>query len=330
MKIPKDLQKKYKKKPKEKRKDRILNSYIQAFKNSFLELMMKFDDRRKLEYINETNDVSAETGNNPRFAIKWNEKKIKISIFRDEIEKICGIIKSIRGDIDFIELHKQIANHEYGHILSAKTTYDLYPDEARDYDLFELTQEQLLPMHHSPLEEKMMQVSIERLVGTFWEFLGNYTVREKIDPNTPSDSLKSKESNAINIIREIESKGSFTLQTVHSSPNVMNKGFDRFFTIHRISDEFYIFKEWEQFCSLFKGKSVEASLKLMKFINELFENTIKINSNINAMKEDIIELAKYLDRLNFKNITQNNVLSNSDKAVLKEFIQYLKDKQRMD
>ncbi len=328
MKLPKELQKKSKKSVSKKRKTNKINSYILAFKAQFALLMDEFKDKKTMEDEYEINEVSDKTANKPRFAVKWDDNKIQVVIFKDVIKELNEKIGSLISDTNFIKLNQQIANHEYGHILSAETTHKLYPDEAKKYDVFELSQKQLLPMLHSPsLEKKMKQVSIDRLIYSFWEFLANYMVREKIDSNTPSDSLKSKEANILNLIQQIESKGEFTLYTTFRKENVMDKGFDRFFLLLRISDEFFVFDQWKRFCSFFNGKKIKKSLKLIRTINVLFENIIRINRSIESMKEDVIELANHLDRLNFSNITQMDVFSESDKSVVKEFIGYLKDKE---
>jgi len=268
--------------------------------------LVRFNDKRNLEYVFEIDKVSTQTANKPRYALKWNENKIQVVIFKEIIKEVSQIIINLISDINLTELNRQIANHEYGHILSAETTYDLYPDEARKYDVFKLTQEQLLPMLHSPLEKVLKQVSIERMIGTFWEFLANYLVKEKINPNMPLESLLSKEANLINLIQEIERKGKFTLYSPKRNESINDKGFERFFIIFRVSDEFYLYNKWKKFCSFFKGKGMNSSLKLMKIINKIFENIIRINSNIKEMKEDVIILTKHLDHLDFINITEKN------------------------
>ncbi len=327
MKIPKNLQNKNRKGSLRKKENISTEILIQAFKGQFSRLIEKFEETRKIEYVYEIDEVGAKIGNKPRFAVKWDEEKIQVVIFEEQIKEISAIITSLIRNINLVELHKQIAKHEYGHILSAKTTYDLYPDEAKNYNVFELSQEQLLPMHHSPLENQLKQVSIDRLIGIFWEFLGNYKVREKIEENFPSESLKSKRANILNTIQQIESRGSFTLYNPNTGERIMDKGFDRFFLLQENSDEFYLFDKWDEFCALFHRKEIEESLKLMNRINKLFEKIIQINTKIENMKEDVIELAKSLDRLDFAKITQKNLLSDSDKDILKEFIGYLREKE---
>ena len=308
------------------RKTDLTDSFIEAFKERFIELKIKFNDKRNMEYIDEIDKVSVQTSNKPRFAIKWNKVKIQVSIFKQSIRNISGLIKKSIKDINLIELHKEIANHEYGHILSARTTYDLFPDEAREYDLFELTQEQLLPMHYSPIENQLKQVSTDRLFGIFLEFLANYKVKELIDSNPAYESLKSKTANILNLIREIETKGVFSLFNPNLSSTKMDKGFDRFFLFLKISDEFYLFNKWDDFCSPFKGKGIESSLKLMKIINKFFEKVILLNDDIHPMKNDIIKLAKILDRLDFIQLIQSNHLTHSNKAIIREFLNFLSDK----
>ncbi len=107
----------------------------------------------------------------------------------------------------------------------------------------------------------------------------------------------------------------------------MDKWFDRFFFFLTTSDEFYLFDEWDEYCSVFEGKKISKSLKLIRILNEIFEKIIQINTTIEDMKEDVIELAKYLDRLDFTKITQKNVLSDSDKDILKKFLGYLREKE---
>ncbi len=204
MKLPKNLQNKYKKVPPRKNKFISTDLLIQAFKDQFSQLIEKFDEIRKVEYVYEIDTVSAKTGIKPRFSVKWNEEKIHIVIFKEQIKELSTIVTKFIKNIDLIELHKQIAKHEYGHILSANTAHDLYPDAAKMYNVFELSHEQLLPMHYSPLEDELKQVSIDRLTGIFWEFLGNYNVREYIDENPPSESIKNKEANILNYNRQIE------------------------------------------------------------------------------------------------------------------------------
>ena len=146
MKYPKELQKAKKGNHSKVKESNFTSSLIQTFKKQFEKLKDNFNDKKRLDYIYEIDKVTNKTSNRPRFAIKWNEEKILISIFKQEIGEISEIIKNLVKDIDLIELHKQIANHEYGHILSAKTAHDLFPEEARQYDLFKLTQEQLSPL----------------------------------------------------------------------------------------------------------------------------------------------------------------------------------------
>lgn len=288
--------------------------------------MDNFNDNRNLDYIYEIDKVTSRTSNRPRFAIKWNEEKILSSIFKKEIREVSEIIKKIVRDIDLIELHKQIANHEYGHILSAKTAHDLFPEEAGQYDLFNITQEQLLPMHFSPLENQLKQVSIDRLIGNFWEFLADYNVREKIDKNPPKAYLKSQIANNVNLIGQFKVNGVFSLYNPFPSENEMEKGYDRFFLIFRNSEAFYIFNEWEEFCSQFKGVGIQNSLKLMKIINKFFEKIILLNNDIHSMKKDVIKLATILDRLDFDQLTQRNQFKQSAKVIIRDYIKYLSNK----
>ena len=327
--MQKELQKKKKTTHLKERKSYFTDSFIEAFKERFIELKKKFKYKRNLEYIDKIDNVFLKTSIKPRFAIKWNEEKIQVSIFKQSIRNISEIIKKSIKDINLIELHRQIANHEYGHILSARTTYDLFPDKAREYDLFELTQEQLLPMHYSTLENQLKQVSIDRLFGIFLEFLANYKVKELIDANPPFESLKSNTANNLNLIRQIETKRIFSLYNPYPSPNKMEKGFDRFFLFLRNSDEFYLFNKWDDFCFPFKGKGIESSLKLMKIINKFFEKVILLNNDIHSMKNDIIELAKTLDRLDFIQLIQSNHLTNNSKVILRVYFNYLSDKLRV-
>ncbi len=327
MKLPKDLQKAKKGKYSKEKESNNTGSLIQAFKKQFEKLKDNFNDKRSLDYIYEIDKVSNKTSIKSRYAIKWNEEKIIISIFKQEIRDFSEILKKREKNINFIELHKQTANHEYGHILSAKTSYDLFPEEARQYDLFKLTEEQLLPMHYSPLEYRLTKVSIDRLMGIFWEFLADYTVREKIDTTSPKAFLKAQNANSVFLIGQFKVKGVFSLHNPYRSENVMEKGYDRFFLLFHNSKAFYIFNKWEEFCSLFKGEGIQKSLKLMKIINKFFEKIILLNTDIQSMKNDVIKLATILDRLDFNQLIHRNQFKQGNKDILRDYIKYLSYKK---
>ncbi len=318
MKLPKDLQKK--KTISERRIS--TNEMIKlknAFKDEFRCLQHKFNNKREIVYPSKNDLVYHKTSIKSTVSVIWTKEKIEISFYNKNINALFFSIKERVININFSMFFKQIAHHEYGHILSAETTYDLYPDEARKYDIFKISSEDLLAMNYSELEYSLKKVSINRLMGVFWEFLADYLVSNKIDKTPPLEMLKEKEANIMYIIENIKGGKLITLNFPKSITSKYDRGYDRIFLILRLSITFYIFNKWNQFISFFAGMNLSNLLKFLKVLNILFRKIVNKGQDLISMKKNIIKLAIQLDNINYEGLVLKNMFLNDEIQILRDF-----------
>lgn len=65
----------------------------------------------------------------------------------------------------------------------------------------------------------------------------------------------------------------------------------------------------------------------LSIILDYFNKIVELNDDFDSMEEDLVELERDLDRLNYKDIILSNKLNNQDKRILKAFICRLEKKK---
>ena len=316
MKLPKDLQKK-KLISEPKISGNRLIKLKRTFKDELNSLLKRFNDKRDINYHSEIDTSYKKSSIKSHVSVVWTKEKIQITFYNKNINDLYFILKKRVININNHDLFRQMARHEYGHILSAETTYDLYPDKAKNYDIFKISREELLNMNYYEHENLLNKVSVNRLIGVFWEFLADYLVHEKIDKKPPLEFIKNKKANLEEFIQIIKKGNLITLNFPKTKMAKYDKGYDRIFLLLNLSSIFYIFNLWNDFISIFNELNLTRLLEFLKDLNMVFEKFFKKKRNCTGMKEDIIRLAEKLDKIDYKELVFKNQIINEDFKILK-------------
>lgn len=290
-----------------------------TFINQFRKLYKQFRDSREL-FFTENNDI----GKFPHNLFKedvdvqanWTEEIIEIR-FNDEILKREIINNSEWNNESIKKMFKEIANHEYGHTLTLDNIFLLFPQDTRhillnkkleDITMDDLTKSFAESTSYYHEFFKLKNIELNFFEHIFLDFWANLKVRNEIDENPPEECLKERQNGFFGLRPEVINRKSFLKLLLYSQ-------------LFLIYDKWYILEE------ILRDNDLDQLLLLYKSINVFFNKIIELNDNFDSMEEDLVELAKNLDRFNYKDIILNNRLNNQDKGKLKAFIGRLKEKE---
>lgn len=221
-------------------------------------------------------------------------------------------------DIEFLENYiKEIANHEYGHTITLRSIFCLFPKDNRhilmEKNIKDITKDDLTRCYVDskcyPLEfHKLQNIDLQIFEEIFLDFWANMMVCDKIDDNPPEQILNERLNGFYGITPiDINRKTSLKLLL-----------FTQLFFIH---DRWHILEE------IMRESELDKLLWLYKCINVFYNNIIKFNGDFDSMEEDLVELARNLETLNYSEIIFKNRITNQDKTKLRTFINRLREKE---
>lgn len=300
-----------------------------SFKKQFLKLVSRFNDNRKISFL-KNNEKSKfwflKQMQQEYVAVSWTETLIEVK-FNDNLifEKF---IKNQNFDAIFLQNYfKRVANHEYGHTISYKSVfYSLFPEDTRHLllskKLESITERDIDFCFRSSKSEYIRLLSLKNIdvaliQRIFIEFWANLMVYEKIDDSPPDELLSKRLKNFISI--------NFLTYATLCNPTV--KYNQNIFLLLEFTGEFFIFKKWQNLIKLFTSRNLNKLLDFFRYINSFFQKILEINYDFDSVREDLLELIKTLNKMDYNEIVAKNVISSKDRHLIISYINYIKNKE---
>ncbi len=307
MKLPKELQKKKTANSRQLTENRAVREMVKSFKLEFLRVKEKFKDKREVKFmkIEDKGRFSIliplyRDERNPAMCF-WTESFIEIYF---GMGAISNFFKYYNFNLEqYKKMLREIAWHEYGHIISINTSYDIYPKQiasmikSGSYTFNEIEAE----VDYSKEEEinqSLTQVNVLTIGRAFREFLANYMVFKQITKKIPSMLLIA---HGIGIVSHLRSLRRGFINPSHQS-------YDKLFLLLELSSNHFIHDKWDILTNEVKKYRIE---KIFEFIYHASSNFQKIINNFSEYKNqiDIVhELAPLLDQIDYKDMVLNNTL----------------------
>lgn len=318
MKLPKELQEKKKKNSEQLTEKRAVWEMVKSFKLEFLSIKERFKDSRKIKFFR-IGDVgkfsflipSSKDKKNPALCF-WTEDIIEIYF---GIGAISNFFTYINFNLmQYKKLFKELAQHEYGHILSIKTSYDIYSKRIANmiksglYSFNEI-ETQMDYSIEEEINQALTKVDIFKIGHVFREFLANYMVYKKITKNHPSMLFIT---NCVGIASHIKS-----LRRGFVNPN--QQTYDKLFFLLECSSNHFIYNKWDTLTKNLKNCRIEKILDLLYKLNSTLQNIIDNYPEYENQIEKIFELVPLLDQVDYKNVVLDNNTDRSYIALLNTF-----------
>jgi len=290
-----------------------------AFIDHFRKLHEQFNDKRELFF-----PKNKDKGIFPHIIFKedaevqanWTKDIIEIR-FNDEVLKREILNNSDWKAGSLKKYFEEIANHEFGHTLTLDSVFLLFPKDTRHFlmniTLEDITKDDLTRCYVEsnclyPEFFNLRNIDLNFFEHIFLDFWANIKVRDEIDENPPEECLKNRQN------------GFYGL-----TPQVINRKNSLKLLLY--SQLFFIYDKWYILEDILRESELNKLLLLYKSINVFFNKILELNDDFDSMEEDLVELARNLDKLNYKDIILSNKLNNQDKRILKAFIGRLREKE---
>ncbi len=297
-----------------------------TFEERFRELMREFSNGRDLRFVNKDNpkifpniDVSGLV----EYSVKvdWHYNDIEIELNDTMIET-----EYVKQNLNIRTLKKiftNIAEHEYGHILQFESMFFSFPRDTRqillekenpkDISIAEINKCLYSSNELSNIKKSLQNIHYMFIHQSFIEFWANYNVWNKINKEPPNEEHYY-------ILDLLVRKECLYPQNI-LNPNIPLR--KRVFELFEFTHTFFIYDKWEDLSTLFKKYKLDKSLKLYHFLNKFFEEIIKKNREFDLMREDLFELAKILDKINYSELFFQNRVTKELALLLKDYRDYL-------
>jgi len=294
--------------------DLIKKTFINRFKN----LHKRFNDKRELFY-----PESNEKGKLPHTLFQedgliqanWTEDIIEIRFNEELITR--EIIENPNWKIESLKKYvEEIANHEYGHTMTLENIFLLFPKDTRhiltNMNLDDITKDDLVRCYAESNCYYLEYISLRNIDLNFFEhifldFWANLKVRDEID-EYPEECLNERLN------------GFYDLTPLVINPNTSLK-------LLLYTQLFFIHDKWDLLVEIIRESELDLLLQLYNIINGIFNKIIELNDDFDSMEEDLVDLARKLETLNYREIIFNNQLTNQDRRKLEAFVGRLREKE---
>ncbi len=298
-----------------------------VFRERFKQLMREFKDTRKLTIISKDDPKifpNIDTSGLVEYSVKvdWDYNITEIELNDNMIRKVYLERNQNLNTLKKIFIH--IAEHEYGHILQFESMFFRFPRETRHILLEkenpkDITEVDIKQCLYSSNELNNIQKLLENIHymyidQSFLEFWANYNVYKKINKEPPIE----EHNNILDIL--IKKECLYPQNILH--PNIPLK--KRVFELLEFTHIFFIYNKWDDLSVLFKKYNLDRALKFYRFLNMFFEEIIKRNKDFDLMREDMFELVKILDKINYNELFYQNRITKEVILLLTHFRDYLK------
>lgn len=307
MKLPKELQKRNVIKDEKLTEETAVKEMIKSFKLEFLNLKERFKDERQVKFLR--------IGDDGKFSflipLSKSEKNPVLCYWTEDLIEIyfgMGAISNIFIHLNFTLAQykaylKGLAHHEYGHILSIKTSYDIYSQriasmiKSGSYTFDEI-EAQVDYSIEEEINRSLKTVNALTIGHAFREFLANYTAFKKITKQPSSTHLLS---NWLGIASHVKA-----LRKDFVSPN--RQAYDRLFLLLEVSSYHFVYKRWNLLEKDLLKYGIERWLELYYAINSAFQNIIETTTSYETQIKKVFEITPLLDRIDYASVVLNNTL----------------------
>ncbi len=254
MKIPKQLKKNRNFKFNQKNTKTYLRLLKSEFKTHFKELMVRFNDKRNIRFISKNGKSifpfdENQAYNEYDFRVFWHKNQIEI-VYNDEIiEK--NLLRKYK--LTFLKnLFSQIAHHEYAHTRQFESMFYKYSQSIyneifnKDLEIISSDDIKRCDIKYRSITQKIQKslknIHILYIDHTFIEFWANSIIYDEIDSNRPAERL-------------IERRDLMVDKECLYPDHILNPEIrygKRILDLLELSQEHFIFKDWEPLENLFK------------------------------------------------------------------------------
>lgn len=336
--------------------DNRVKKLINVFKKEFnlIKNRPEYNDHRRIDFTNlrETQppvfsfaEEEEEEGKYPEgmrvFAsIDYKVDKIVISINYREIYQ-GGFFRTttkifLKNQKFYEKVVKQIARHEYGHSFLSKTEFDSYPKEVRDFlkeikcdDIFEVPENKIDELKetfrnsdYGKIDKILENIQLDSVEKMLKEFHADYSANKKIDNTPPLESLKLD----VYAFQEgLSDLPKWQENFYHGEDFGVKELSQYFFFLLILTQIFYVYNSWNLLKAVFKEFNLEKLLGIFHILNQILYKIVIKSEKFDGMRKYLYELAKILDSLHFEKLFFENDLDQENLALLKNYIQTLKN-----
>lgn len=348
MKLPKELQKKSKRiKPTQSNYLVLKRKLVSSFKKELKRITMndgrriifkKAGERSIFSDLIDDETIKNELG---LYNAKTHWDELNIEFFLNDNDNNEYFIHLKKYPEDFASLKsiiEYIARHEYGHTFLTGNIYNQKPKGEREilhrigYRNFKDVPEDMKKEIFEEIRETPFYVCIQELTNVdlgvilkeFKEFHANYSVLEKIDDQIPKEVLRWKYNQLAPIIKNLLSNKEKIIKNIKNREYFQlfkrNEFFYLVFEILAITFEIYVFSEWDQLIPLFQDQNMINFLYFIHMINEIFKSIADNNNNFDSMIENICDLGRIIELVNFEQLIYKNHFPDKIQERLKLFM----------
>ncbi len=284
---------------------------LESFKSEFLKLKKRFNEHREIRFL-----TTKEKG---KFSTVLREEKGYIFIYFDEhIIEIYFNLEKFRkyfyqypyftiknNPAFFIELLRQMALHEFGHLFLVRTSYGFLSRDLRNYILSKkgpledilddpIVGELLSKSRDMLIDKRLKYIKYDEVTAIVRDFRAYYIWFNQLESKTPLEALEINSLEANETLMEL----SDLLSDISILRTILYKKVIRIIIKSQI---FFIFNEWDLFRKIFLQFGLESLSKFCQEVNLKTLKIIKDHDSYDSMKEDIEDLAYFLDNNDFLN-----------------------------
>jgi len=273
-------------------------------------------------------------------SVIYKSDKIVISINYKEIYQggfFRTTPKIFLKNLKFYEnVVKQIARHEYGQNFLNKSDFDTYPKKVRTFlkeikcdDIFEVSEshmedlkERFRNSDYGKIDKILETIQLNFVEKILREFHADYSACNRIDSSTPTEVLNLFLFAFQESLRDLPKwEADF-----YSSDNFGVKELSNyFFFLLILTQIFFVYNSWNMLKEIFKKHNLEKLLRVFHLINGILKKIILISENFDRMRKHLYELAKILDSFQFEKLFFENDLDQEKLALVRNYIQILKN-----
>lgn len=337
--------------------DKQVKKLINVFKKEFLLIKSRedYDDDRRVDFINLKKAPPAkfffgeegeENDNLPKemrefVSVLYKSDEIIISINYKEIYK-GGFFRTspklfLKNRNYYENIVKQIARHEYGHSFLNKSEFDSYPKKVRAFlkevncdDISAVSEDQQENLKKcfrnsdfGKVDKILETIRLDFVEKILREFHADYSACNRIDSYPPTESLKLDLFAFQEGLRDLPK---WQTEFYSSDDFGVKELSNYFFFLLILTQIFFIYNSWNMLKETFEKYKLENLLGVFHLLNGVLKKIVVTSENFDEMRIYLYKLAKILDSFQFEKLFFENDLDQENLALVKNYIQILKNK----
>jgi len=268
----------------------------------------------------------------------WDESNIEFYLDENDDNEYFRHLNEYPEDYIYLKSKLQyIARHEYGHTFLTSNIYNQKPKEEREIlkevgcnNLKEVPEDKKKEIFKKIKDtafykrvEELKKADLVVLLKEFKEFHANYTVLTRIDNEIPKEILRSNYDRLELIIKNLHPRKEEIIKNIKSHQNYLvfkrSEYFYLLFDMISLTYEIYVFGEWNNLIPLFQEHKMIYTLYFIHSINEIFKIIADNNNNFDSMIENIMEMGRIIELIDFEQLVFNNQFPDKIREKLKDY-----------